>query len=83
MLGDPGYEVGPFLLNPDIGTAVRSRAVLDRRLDLFADELGYDRARLRDWAIAHAVLSACWSAEAAGERWQPAIAAAENLIDHA
>lgn len=81
MLGDPGYEVGPFLLNPDIGTDVKSRALLDRRLDVFAAELGYDRRRLRDWAIAHAVLSACWSAEEHRDGWRTAIAAAENLID--
>ena len=84
MVGDPGYEVGPFVLNPDIGSTVKSRALLDRRLDIFADELQYDRRRLRDWAIAHAVLSACWSAEGGvGGSWQTTIAAAENLIDHA
>jgi streptomycin 6-kinase len=80
MLGDPGYEVGPFLLNPDIGTSVKSPALLRRRLDILAAELQYDRQRLRDWGIAHAVLSACWSAENPGDDWRPAIAAAENLI---
>jgi streptomycin 6-kinase len=83
MLGDPGYDVGPFMLNPDIGTESKSRALLDRRLDILAAELPYDRQRLRDWTIAHAVLSACWSAETPGDEWRPAIAAAENLIDHA
>jgi streptomycin 6-kinase len=81
MLGDPGYEIGPFLLNPNMDTTVKSRALLDRRLDVFAAELGYSRRRLRDWAVAHAVLSACWSAEDHGGGWQTAIAAAENLID--
>lgn len=83
MVGDPGYEVGPFLLNPEISTAVKSRAELDRRLDIFAGELQYDRRRLRDWAIAHAVVSACWSAEIVGGSWPTTIAAAQNLIDHA
>lgn len=81
MLGDPGYDIGPFVLNPDIGSTVKSRALLDRRLDIFAAELGYDRQRLHDWAIAHAVLSACWSAENVAGSWPTAIAAAENLID--
>ena len=80
ILGDPGYEVGPFILNPDMGTTVRTRALLDRRLDVFADALGYDRQRLHNWAIAHSLLSACWSAENNGTGWQTAIAAAENLI---
>ncbi|HZO29147.1 MAG TPA: aminoglycoside phosphotransferase family protein [Chloroflexota bacterium] len=83
MLGDPGYEVGPFLLNPDVAIQPKTRALLDRRLDILAAELPYDRHRLRDWAIAHAVLSACWSAEGPGDEWRPAIALAENLIDHA
>lgn len=83
MLGDPGYEVGPFLLNPDPHTTSQPRARLLRRLDIFAEMLEYDRARLRNWAIAHAVLSACWSAEhpeGQGGGWQAAIAAAEALI---
>ena len=80
MLGDPGYEVGPFLLNPDLTTEVKGAALLNRRLDIFAEMLAYDRARLRDWAIAHAVLSACWNAEGDGDDWQAVIAAAENLL---
>ena len=48
---------------------------------ILADELGYDRARLREWGIAHAVLSACWSAEDHGAGWEDAITAAEVLIE--
>jgi streptomycin 6-kinase len=81
MIGDPGYEVGPFLLNPDLNGAERQPHVLRRRLDILADELSYDRTRLRDWAIAHAVLSACWCAEDHGDGWQDAIATAETLIN--
>jgi streptomycin 6-kinase len=80
MLGDPGYEVGPFLLNPDPDGPAKSAVLLNRRLDIFAEALAYDGGRLRAWAIAHAVLSACWTAENNGDGWQPAIAAAENLI---
>ena len=81
MLGDPGYDVGPFLLNPNRESWYLSPDVLRRRLDVFADELGYDRARLRDWGIAHAVLSACWSAEDHGDGWHDAITAAEILAE--
>ena len=79
MLGDPGYEVGPFLLNPNQESWYLDPDVLCRRLDILADELAYDRARLRDWGFAHAVLSACWSAEDHGDGWQDAIVAAEML----
>jgi streptomycin 6-kinase len=80
MAGDPGYEVGPFLLNPHLGGAERHPRLLRRRLDILARELRYDRTRLRDWGIAHAVLSACWRAEDHGHGWQGAITAAETLI---
>lgn len=80
MAGDPGYEVGPFLCNPRHHGGPRSREALRRRLDILAEELRYDRDRLRDWGIAHAVLSACWSAEDHGQGWEPAVATAEALM---
>ena len=79
MLGDPGYEIGPFLLNPH--GPPKPASILARRLGIFAEVLGYDRARLQEWGIAHAVLSACWSAEDFGDGWQNAIAMAQTLID--
>ena len=81
MIGDPGYEVGPFLLNPwPQDGQPKSAQLLARRLDIFAEELAYDRERLRLWGVAHAVLSACWSAENHGTDWQNAITAAERLM---
>lgn len=80
MVGDPGYEVGPFVLNPEPDGPPKPAAVLTRRLDILADELAYDRSRLRDWAFVYAVLSACWSAEDEGDGWQSAIGSAENLL---
>jgi streptomycin 6-kinase len=79
MLGDPGYEIGPFLLNPH--GPPKSAAMLGRRLGILADELGYDRQRLHAWGIAHAVLSACWLAEDHGDGWQDAITMAQTLIE--
>jgi streptomycin 6-kinase len=81
VTGDPGYDIGQFLLNPDLGGAQRQPHVVRRRLDVFAEELAYDRARLQDWAFAQNVLSACWSAEDGGNGWQGAIAMAEMLLD--
>jgi streptomycin 6-kinase len=77
MRGDPGYEAGPFLLNPS--EVELTPGVLARRLDVLAEELGYDRARLREWGIAHAVLSAIWSAEDEGHGWEGAVAVGEAL----
>ncbi|MEA2639712.1 MAG: hypothetical protein QOF51_1106 [Chloroflexota bacterium] len=43
--------------------------------------LDYDRGRLRNWGIAHAMLSACWSAEDEGAGWEDAVAVAEMLLE--
>ena len=80
VTGDPGYDVGQFFLNPDLGDILAKPEVVRRRLDVFAEELHYDRARLAAWAFAEVVLSACWSAEDHGDGWQGAIAVAETLL---
>ena len=81
VTGDPGYDIGQFMLNPDLGGAQRRSSIIRRRLDIFAGELEYDRARLQNWAFAQNVLSACWSAEHGGNGWQGAIATAEALLE--
>jgi streptomycin 6-kinase len=74
VVGEPAFEVAPYMRNPvaDPGNPYETRllarqpdvrAVLARRLDIFTDALGIDRHRLRDWSIAYAVVSACWSDE--------------------
>jgi streptomycin 6-kinase len=81
VVGEPAYEVGAFLRNPMPGIAARSdvRQILRRRIDQFAEELGFDRARLREWGVAQAVLSAWWSYEDEGSGWDAAIAIGEVL----
>lgn len=80
MRGDPGYEVGPFVLGPDPHSAKPAKLV-DRRLRILADELDYERPRLRDWAFAHAVMSASWSLEDHGRDWEGALMTAQTLLD--
>jgi streptomycin 6-kinase len=53
--------------------------VLARRIDQLSDELGFDRARLRGWGLAQAVLAAWWTLEDHGHGWEPWIACAEIL----
>lgn len=83
VVGEPAYEVGAFLRNPlpDLLTTANPRATLARRLDQFAAELSLDRARLRDWGLAQAVLAACWVIEDHGHGWEPAMAVAEVLAN--
>lgn len=69
LVGEPAYEVGALLRNPlpRLLAGPDPARVLARRVDQFAAELGVDRARVRGWGLAQAVLSACWSIEDAGE----------------
>lgn len=48
MLGEPEYDVAPFLWNP-LGYR-RRRDVTERRLAAFASA-GLDEARMRAWAV--------------------------------
>jgi streptomycin 6-kinase len=75
IVGEPGYEIGPLLLNP----TPQPGHVLARRIDQLAEELELDRERLRGWGLAHAVLSAWWSVEDHGHGWEEAITCAELL----
>lgn len=63
IVGDPGYELGTFLYNPWPGLMEMPdpARVIARRVDQLAEGLGMERARVRGWGLAQAVLSACWS----------------------
>ncbi|HEX8732767.1 MAG TPA: hypothetical protein VF725_11995, partial [Ktedonobacterales bacterium] len=51
---------------------------LARRVDIFAERLGYPRERIIAWAFVQAVLSAAWHVEDTGDDWWgPSIARAE------
>jgi streptomycin 6-kinase len=81
VVGEPAYETGALLRNPMAHLlAMPDPARLTRRrVDQLADELGFDRARIRGWGLAQAVLSAWWSIEDAGTGWEFGIAVAELL----
>jgi streptomycin 6-kinase len=78
IVGEPAYETSTFLLNrvPDGPEAGR---ILARRMNQLSEVLEVDRARIRGWAVAQAVLSAWWSFEDHSHGWEPAIATAELL----
>lgn len=82
IVGEPEYEVGQFLLNPfDLLERPEPGRILNRRLEIFADVLGFDKQRLRAWGVAHAVLSAWWSLEDHGHGWEGAMACARLLAE--
>lgn len=62
IIGDPCFEVAPFLRNPipEIGSVSDPEGLRARRLDIFQEELGYDLERMRMWGEAEGVLSGVW-----------------------
>ncbi|MCB9419046.1 MAG: phosphotransferase [Ardenticatenaceae bacterium] len=83
VVGEPAYEVGAWLRNPVDVLADWSElsSIQARRIDQFAEMLGFDRQRLIGWGIAQAVLSAWWSYEDHGYGWDTAIFCAESLLE--
>lgn len=67
-IGEPAYEVGAFLRNPvpEVWSWRDLARAMERRVRVFAEELGFDRRRLFGWGFAQAVLSAVWSVEEQG-----------------
>ena len=81
VVGEPAYEVGALLRNiaPQLALELQPGRILARRVYQLAEELRFDRERLRSWALAQAVLSAWWSLEDHGRGWEWAISCAELL----
>jgi streptomycin 6-kinase len=72
ICGDPGYEVGPFMLNqlPAGDLESQTMEILKQRLEIFSEELAVNQSRLAQWSFCHAVLSALWDFEECAE-WRP------------
>ena len=64
VIGPAGYEVGPLMINPwsSLSDGVSNRLIL-RRVDILHEHLGWERERILEWSLAHAVLSAWWGIE--------------------
>lgn len=79
VVGDPAYDVGPFLYNHLFETD-RPASVLRRRVDQMSEELGFQRDRIVGAAIPRAVLAA-WPSGSSGESWQDPLRCAELLTN--
>ena len=79
VVGDPAYDVGPFLYNR-LFEIDRPVSVLIRRVDQMAEELGFERDRIVGAAIPRAVLAA-WPSGASGEPWREPLKCAELLAE--
>ena len=64
VVGEPCYEVGDIFRNRvDELFDTEPVAAMRRRVDMVADLTGFDRERIRLWALSQAVLSEIWSAD--------------------
>ncbi len=83
VIGPAGYEVGPFLINPwgDMLNRNRQKRMTERRFDILHEHLGFERERIREWGLAHAVLSAWWDIEDNTGRGEYALNFAAMLAD--
>ncbi|MDO8953578.1 MAG: aminoglycoside phosphotransferase family protein [Gammaproteobacteria bacterium] len=68
-IGDPVAEVGAMIRNPyDCFPNGQSLAkIVDRRLNILAEELPFDGKRIKAWAFCLTVLSDAWTFEAHGK----------------
>jgi streptomycin 6-kinase len=82
VIGPACYEVGPFLINPwdDFLKLKNHRQMTQRRIDILHEHLGFERERIREWGLAHAILSSWWSMESHGE-WDYTANFAEMIAD--
>ncbi|MGI5213077.1 aminoglycoside phosphotransferase family protein [Plantactinospora sp. CA-290183] len=64
FVGDPGYEVGALLYNPEPDDRDPAlTALVPARVEQLADGLGMPVDRVVAWGFVHAVLSDVWTAE--------------------
>jgi streptomycin 6-kinase len=83
VVGPPGYDVGPYVLNrlPDARSEPdAAAAITHRRIRQFSAELGLEPALLTRCALAHSVLSAWWTYEDHGYPGGEALALAALLV---
>ena len=80
VIGPACYEVGPFMLNPWSGFSdgVNYQSMITKRIDILHEHLGFERERILEWSMAHAILSSWWSYED-NTGWKSAARFAEIL----
>ena len=80
VVGEAAYETAALLHNPvEALHGPDPKSLLERRLDVLAEELGLERARVRAWGLAQAVLAAYWTLEDVGRVWDEALVFARLL----
>lgn len=63
IIGDPVFEVGSAILNPtpELLQNNNIKNIIQNRIVLFSQHLGFDQKRIFDWTYVQAVMRACWA----------------------
>ncbi len=80
VVGEPGYDIATFIYNPIplLQHHPNAKAIIAKRLDIFAETLTIDREHLRKLAFIQAILAACWAIED-DLPWEGFVACAEMM----
>ena len=81
LVGDPAFEVATYMHNrPPISCKGKDlRKLIARRVDIFAEELGFTRERILAWSWTHCLLCAWWGVEVDDDSCQGSIELAELI----
>ena len=80
VIGDPGYEIGALLYNPDpTGSDDTVLDLAPARIEQLADGLGMPPERVLAWGFVQGVLSEVWTFEGAGTRTMRSLRLAQRL----
>lgn len=79
VVGEPAWEISPFLMNKLPPDSTAWPRVLRRRADQLSDELSLDRERVYAWSAVRSLQSAFWSLRDSVRLWEVALFCAEEL----
>lgn len=81
IIGEPEFDLAAFLENKiDPKNTTLTRKITEKRINIFCEMLGFDHQRVRDWLIAHSILSTWWLVEDHGvdcKEIEPSLASIE------
>ena len=64
IVGAKGFDVPAFLGNPHgVTTRPDFEGILERRMSIFSEMLGFSTEEIAAWGLVHSVLNACWAGE--------------------
>jgi streptomycin 6-kinase len=82
LVGNKVYDLAPSLVNPDapvLATKPELQKILERRIAIFSELLGFDRREITTWGFVHTLLATIWTIEDHGEGWQSGLVIAKSF----